>query len=187
MVKSELEVQALGDLEQEIDLGAMDQRSLHVAVVQRLVVAECAADPHDFPCERHRHRIQGGQIARHRPGIAAPCDMTARGGHGTQRPHPRTPEFRIHVFHSHVEAQRLPARTPVQFIDHRTEISGTRIRIPRQGKPPFPLELLGKVILRAGLQQSKAAAAFRHQAELVGRSPEGQLVSRREGPQQQEG
>ena len=130
----------------------MDQRALHIAVIERFIVAIRTVYPKYLMRKRHGHRIEGNQIARHGPRIAAPDDMPARGRHRAQRRHSCAQEVDIHVFHARIEPKRFPPHARIQFVDHRAEISRllrhiARVILPRQRHAPLPLELLCRIVL----------------------------------------
>lgn len=172
--------------EEQEQLRAMNQRATHIAIIQRFIVAKRTVNPKYLVRKRHRHRIEGDQVTRHGPRIAAPDDMSARGRHRAQGRHSCAEEVDVHVLHARVEPERFPPGTRVQFIDHCAKIRrllrhNARVILPGQRNAPLPLELLRRIVLRPCPQQGQSPTPFRHQAELVGPGPKGKLGAGREG------
>lgn len=103
VIEAQLEIELRMNLEHQEQLRAMDQRAPHIAIIECLIVAKRAVHPEDLMRKRHRHRIEGNQVARQGPRIAAPDDMPARGGHRAQRRHPCAQKVDIHVLHARIE------------------------------------------------------------------------------------
>lgn len=130
MIEPQLEIKLGQNLQQDKYLCAVHQRPGHRPLVKHLIVAKRTVNPEDLMRKRHRHRIEGDQVARHSPRIAAPDDMPARGRHRAQSRHPCTQKVDIHVFHARIEPQRFPTRARVQLIHHRAEIRSLLWHIP---------------------------------------------------------
>lgn len=103
VIEAQMEIESRMHLEQKEQLRAMDQRAPHIAIIERLIVAKRAVDPEYLVRKRHRHRIEGDQVARHGPRIPAPDDMPARGRHRAQRRHPCAQRVDINVLHARIE------------------------------------------------------------------------------------
>ncbi len=103
VIEAQLEIESRMHFEEQEQLRAMDQRTAHIAIIQRFIVAKRTVHPEHLMRKRHRHRIEGDQIARHCPRISAPNDMSTRGRHRAQRRHPYAQEVDIHLLHPRIE------------------------------------------------------------------------------------
>ncbi len=152
MIEPQLEIELRQNLQQDKYLCAVHQRPGHRPLVEHLIVAKRAVDPKDLMRKWHRHRIEGDQVARHGPRIAAPNDMPARGRHRAQSRHPCAQEVDIHVLHARIEPERLPPGARIQLVDHCAEIHCllrhiARVILSCQRHAPLPLELFRRIVL----------------------------------------